>query len=106
MRTKTAQATPPEDLREQILSPNVAKNEREWWASKEIQRLQGELDEANEVIEHWDTDQERANKAEAERDKLKEVLEKIAKTDSKGRAADPWSAYIAQQCLNGIVSKE
>ncbi len=44
--------------------------------------------------------------AEAERDKLKEVLEKIAKKDSKGRAADPWSAYIAQQCLNGIVSKE
>ena len=41
MSDKTAQATPPEDLREQILSPNVAKNEREWWASKEIQRLQG-----------------------------------------------------------------
>ena len=46
MSDETAQATPPENLREQILSPSVAKNEREWWASKEIQRLQKELAEA------------------------------------------------------------
>ena len=51
MSDKTAQATPPEDLREQILSPSVAKNEREWWASKEIQRLQGELDEVTAALE-------------------------------------------------------
>lgn len=51
MSDETAQATSPEDLREQILSPSVAKNEREWWASHEIERLQGELDKTTKIAD-------------------------------------------------------
>ena len=46
----TAQATPNEELRRQILSHCVAKNEREWWASRTIEKLERELNAANERI--------------------------------------------------------
>jgi len=36
-------ATPPESLEEQIMSHCVAKNEREWWAQKEIISLRQQL---------------------------------------------------------------
>lgn len=32
-------ALPPEELKRQIMSANVPKNEREWWASREIDML-------------------------------------------------------------------
>ena len=41
---KTGSATPDDILREQIVNPSVSKNEREWWASKEIQSLQFKLE--------------------------------------------------------------
>jgi hypothetical protein len=37
------QATPAGDLRQQILDSRVPKNEREWWASREIEKLEREL---------------------------------------------------------------
>ena len=43
----TAQATPNEELRRQILSHVVPKNEREWWAARAIERLEFELNAAN-----------------------------------------------------------
>jgi chromosome segregation ATPase len=37
------QATPAGDLRQQILDSRVPKNEREWWASRTIEKLETEL---------------------------------------------------------------
>jgi len=37
------QATPAGDLRQQIIDSRVPKNEREWWASREIEKLEREL---------------------------------------------------------------
>ena len=37
------QATPACDLRQQIIDSRVPKNEREWWASREIEKLEREL---------------------------------------------------------------
>lgn len=33
------EATPASELERQIMSPSVPKNEREWWAAREIERL-------------------------------------------------------------------
>lgn len=46
----TGEATPNEELRQQILSPCVAKNEREWWAARTIEKLERELNAANAHI--------------------------------------------------------
>ena len=37
------QATPADDLRQQIMDSRVGKNEREWWASRTIEKLEREL---------------------------------------------------------------
>ena len=41
---KPCQATPPVDLRQQIMDSRVPKNEREWWASRTIEELERERD--------------------------------------------------------------
>ena len=46
----TGEATPNEELRRQILSQCVAKNEREWWAARTVERLEFELNAANQRI--------------------------------------------------------
>ena len=46
----TAQATPAGELRRQILSPHIGKNEREWWAAGTIEKLEFELNAANDRI--------------------------------------------------------
>jgi hypothetical protein len=46
MSENTATATPNEELERQIMSSLVAKNEREWWASREIERLRLSLSAA------------------------------------------------------------
>jgi len=43
---KAYQTTPASTLGEQIMNPCIAKNEREWWAAAEIERLR----EANEMM--------------------------------------------------------
>ncbi|MFM2005447.1 MAG: hypothetical protein RLZZ09_1102 [Pseudomonadota bacterium] len=40
---KAHQATPDATLAEQIMNPCVPKNEREWWAHHEIERLRAAL---------------------------------------------------------------
>lgn len=50
----TAEATPAGELRRQILSPCVAKSEREWWASRTIEKLEFELNAANDRIKRLD----------------------------------------------------
>lgn len=42
---KAYQATPASTLEEQIMNPCIAKNEREWWAAAEIERLRAALRE-------------------------------------------------------------
>ena len=37
------EATPRAELERQIMDPNIPKNEREWWAANEIERLQGHM---------------------------------------------------------------
>lgn len=51
----TAEATPNEELRRQILSQFVAKNEREWWASRTIEKLEFEQNAANNKIKQLET---------------------------------------------------
>ena len=46
----TGEATPNEELRRQILSPHIGKNEREWWAAGTIEKLEFDLNAANERI--------------------------------------------------------
>ena len=36
-------ATPRAELERQIMDPNIPKNEREWWAAAEIERLRALL---------------------------------------------------------------
>ena len=43
-------ATPREELRNQIMSSAIPKNEREWWANRTIEQLERELNEANKRI--------------------------------------------------------
>ncbi len=43
------QATPAGDLRQQILDSRVPKNEREWWASRTIEKLERELAETERL---------------------------------------------------------
>jgi hypothetical protein len=44
------QATPAGDLRQQILDSRVPKNEREWWASREIEKLERALAAEREKV--------------------------------------------------------
>jgi hypothetical protein len=43
-------ATPREELRNQIMSSVIPKNEREWWANRTIEQLERELNAANAII--------------------------------------------------------
>ena len=42
---KAYQATPASTLEEEIMNPCIAKNEREWWAAAEIEKLRAALRE-------------------------------------------------------------
>ena len=50
----TGEATPDGELRRQILSPCVAKNEREWWAARTIENLEFELNAAKDRIKQME----------------------------------------------------
>jgi hypothetical protein len=60
------QATPAGDLRQQIIDSRVPKNEREWWASREIEKLERELTETERLRFGADADRRRL-RAEVER---------------------------------------
>ncbi len=53
------QATPAGDLRQQIMDSRVPKNEREWWASREIEKLERELAETERLRFGADADRRR-----------------------------------------------
>ena len=76
----TAQATPNEELRRQILSHVVPKNEREWWAARAIERLEFELNAANDRIK-----------------RLEEALRRIANQDYRGNRST--ESQIAAEAL-------
>ena len=46
-------ATPREELRNQIMSSIIPKNEREWWAKRTIEQIERELNAANDRIKQW-----------------------------------------------------
>ena len=46
---KAYQATPASTLEEEIINPCIAKNEREWWAAAEIERLRAALREIEDL---------------------------------------------------------
>jgi DNA repair exonuclease SbcCD ATPase subunit len=54
---KPCQATPAGDLRQQIIDSRVPKNEREWWASREIEKLERELAAAKAECERLTANQ-------------------------------------------------
>ena len=69
------QATPSASLEEQILNPNIPKNEREWWASKHIKYLRDEvIAERNADLEQLHT---RVTELEKERDGLEELCDRL-----------------------------
>jgi Lar family restriction alleviation protein len=43
-------ATPPAELERQIMDSNIPKNEREWWAAREIERLRSTLPTADSAV--------------------------------------------------------
>jgi hypothetical protein len=75
------QATPAGDLRQQIIDSRVPKNEREWWASREIEKLERELTAAKAECERLNTQiLERAALGRAvmrERDNLETELARL-----------------------------
>lgn len=50
MTDPMGRATEASDLRDRIMNPNVAKSEAEWWASREIERLEACIREMVEKI--------------------------------------------------------
>lgn len=42
-RSECAESTPSAELERKIMNSNVPKNEREWWAAREIERLREAL---------------------------------------------------------------
>jgi chromosome segregation ATPase len=102
------QATPTGDLRQQILDSRVPKNEREWWASREIEKLERELTAASQAYEcamaiHGTVMEERdrlaaelaAAKAECERSKFA-LVEWEAKERGWSKAVEKDAAELAR----------
>jgi hypothetical protein len=50
MTDEAYEATPDHELERQIMSYNEAKNEREWWAMHEIERLREALRRAETIL--------------------------------------------------------
>ena len=55
MSDEAHEATPDHELERQIMSYNEAKNEREWWAMHEIERLREALLEIQKRAEQQST---------------------------------------------------
>ena len=90
----TAEATPAGELRRQILSQCVAKNEREWWAARTIEKLEFELNAANDRIKRLDEFVDQLTNPKFTRDDLpKEALLQRIK-----RLEDAGDAMIAEPC--------
>ena len=66
-------ATDPCELERRIMDGSIAKNEAEWWAQHEIERLRGELEEAKVT---------RGNGVLVPSDELKRMQEQLAAKDA------------------------
>ena len=55
MTDEAYEATPVHELERQIMSYNEAKNEREWWAMHEIERLREALREIQKMAKQQST---------------------------------------------------
>jgi hypothetical protein len=54
--TSEYQATSPQILEDQIMSSTVPKSEREWWATREIERLRKKCDRQATILRHLSPD--------------------------------------------------
>jgi len=79
--TGVAQATPDGELRRQILSQCVAKNEREWWAAGRIEKLEFELNAANDRIQSLIEERDRANRLAEWKWNLRDEFKLLLGTD-------------------------
>ena len=94
------QATPAAELERQICSATEPKNEREWWAHREIERLRDRLSvetlalvETLARAEKAEAEVERLREAEAELHEIASVLPGVAYMDPP----DGGSPSIAEQ---------
>lgn len=53
---KAKQATDPIDLERQIMDSNIPKNEREWWAAREIEKLRAAVQDLAKHVWRGDWD--------------------------------------------------
>jgi hypothetical protein len=86
----TAQATPAGELRRQILSPHIGKNEREWWAAGTIEKLEFELNAANDRIKRLEEagDDLCANSCPTRWDSLQAANRKLKERDAWRKAKE------------------
>jgi len=85
-------ATPREELRNQIMSSIIPKNEREWWAKRTIEQIEHELNAANERIK-----------------RLEEALESIREywnRDNNERAMVDACWYAIDRASEALEAKE
>jgi len=60
---KECAATPTATLEEYITNPCIPKNENEWWASREIERLHSQIESAEEAYVRLDASMNRLKAA-------------------------------------------
>lgn len=105
------QATPAEELERQIISANVPKNEREWWASHEIERLRASLSTLESRLQEVGKKlaDERAGRARIiegfefrERDlehRLQEAERRAEKAEAEVRRLNEWADGFSDRQL-------
>ena len=81
-------ATPREELRNQIMSSIIPKNEREWWAKRTIEQLEREL---NALTKERDIESERATHY---RDKWQSAETRIKRLEEAGDALEYASVVL------------
>ncbi len=109
---KPMQATPPADLESQIMLSTVPKNEREWWAHHEIEKLRAHVRELETELE---TERMRLSacgvaalgyftdcKDEYRSASLEDVLRLYAKAGELERLLDEVRTWDLNQCIAGM----
>jgi len=95
--SKPCAATLPEELSEQIMNPNVPKNEREWWAYHHIESLGAELTTLRAQNAHWE------NVARATNAKLGVALEAVMAVVSATRQYLPPDGISQHECISLVL---
>lgn len=93
MTNKAYQATPRHVLEHQIMSHGEGKNEREWWACHEIEKLRARI----AVLEaECENTSRYANK-------LEDVLRRINLASLKPNGSKEECGVIAREAINGHI---